>query len=92
MHMRLGLVNGEIIESDYFTDAQIMDEISEADGRIGNGYMADVRVESIEDVIAFMEASLLNTRINGGVFTILINGENERYDSDEVAWFRMVRD
>lgn len=92
MHIRLGLNNGLILSSDDISDAALEDAISEVDGRIGSGDFKIVRVEGIEDALAF-QTRVLNLALSGvdGTVSIEIAGQIHEFKSREVGWFRVVR-
>jgi hypothetical protein len=93
MYTRVGLVSGGIVISDDFPEKEMEDWLSENDGLVGTGDFENVRCENIEDAIAFANNVLqiaLTDRETGSI-TVLVNGEDIKYPSTEVAWFRIVR-
>lgn len=93
MHVRFGLTNGEIVVSDNLDLAEMEEHIAEHDGRMGSGDYKDVRVESVDDAIAFMDQMWTRFIGAGGAgITVMIRNEQRRIDGDDVAWFRWVKE
>lgn len=93
MHMRLGLTNGDIIVSDDWSREECEAHIAEHNGLLGSKGYLNVRVESVEDTLAFMEAIFV--RIAGdedGTFGVEVNGITREFPTNEVAWWRWVLD
>lgn len=93
MYVRVGLTNGEILNSDVWPDEQINDFISERGGLLGSGDFAQTRVESVDDALAFLERVLNLALIDhdDGKVSIVVNGETLEYAANEVGWVRIVR-
>lgn len=93
MHARLGLLDGDIIISDDFSEIDMENYIAEHDGRIGNGDYENVRVENLDDAMAFVNTlmSIAMSDRETGKVTIVVNQRSKEYRSDEVAWFRVIR-
>lgn len=93
MYVRLGLMSGEIVESDDYADDQLEALIAENDGRLGTDDWSRVRVENIDDALAFMARVIdisLDDRENGTINTE-VNGQTLQFASSDVAWVRVVR-
>ena len=93
MHTRVGLTDGRIIVSDDYPASFIQGHIDENDGQIGSLDYADVRVEDVEDAIAFIEQMWAKMIADpDATFTVMYGGEEVAFPGNEVAWFRVVRD
>jgi len=93
MYARVGLTSGEIVVSDIVPDREMQALINETGGLLGSGEYIDVRVEDVDDAIAFITA--LWSRVmgdSGSKISVLVDGENITYRGSQVAWFRIMKE
>lgn len=92
MHLRAGLINGDIIQTDNVDTNVVIDEIvNQRGGKMGSGYYENVRVENIGDIIAFYEALIRHSQGNPTFkWTFVVNGEDVVYPNEDIGWIRIV--